>query len=253
MEKGILLLSALLLVFSGIDGQTSADSLFSEGNKAYTAGNFEEALTNYNSITSRGIESAELYLNLGNTYFKLRNYPKAILNYERALVIDPGNEKVQHNLAKAQMYTVDKINEIPQFLITGWLNHFIVFFRSNTWAVVSMLSFVLSILGLLAYFLSMKISMKRFGFYFGSILLFISLLTFYLAYKSRALILSGNGAVVMTPTITVKGEPNTSSTDLFIIHEGTKVYIMDVIGDWNEIKLSDGKTGWLHKKDIEPI
>jgi tetratricopeptide (TPR) repeat protein len=253
MKKGMLLVLALMLALVSTKAQTSPDSLFSAGNKAYAAGNFEVAMNDYNSIAAKGFESVELYLNLGNSYYKMRNYPKAILSYERALLIDPGNEKAQHNLAKAQMYTVDKINQIPEFLITGWLNHFIMFFRSNIWAVISMVCFTLSILGLLAYFLSMNISMKRAGFYTGTILLLISILTFYLAYKSRTLILSGNGAIVMAPTITVKGEPNTSSTDLFIIHEGTKVYIMDVIDDWNEIKIADGKTGWLRKKDIEPI
>ncbi len=253
MKKGILLISTLLLVIRSVSGLTSPDSLFSAGNKAYTSGDFELAVSQYNSIVSKGFQSVELYLNLGNSYYKQRNYPKAILSYERALLIDPGNEKARHNLAKAQIYTVDKINEIPEFLITGWMNHFIMIFRSNTWAVISIIGFILGVVGLLAYFLSMKISMKRLGFYLGIVLLFISSLTFYLAYKSKTLILSGNGAIVMSPTVTVKAEPNTSSTDLFIIHEGTKVYIMDDIDEWNEVKLSDGKTGWLHKKDIDPI
>jgi hypothetical protein len=99
----------------------------------------------------------------------------------------------------------------------------------------------------------MSMLLKRSGYYSGTFFLVIALLSFYLSYKSKNIIISGNGAIVISPTITVKGEPNSSSSDLFIIHEGTKVYIMDVIDDWNEVKLADGKTGWLRKKDIEPI
>jgi len=242
-----------LLFSSGIVGQTTYDSTFLKGNNAYAAGDFERAISNYNLILNSGFESAELYLNLGNAYYKLRDYPRAILNYERALLVDPGNEKAQNNLAKAQLYTVDKINQIPEFLITGWMNQFIMLLHSNTWAIISMISFSIGVLLLLVYFLSMTMIVKRVGFYFGFILLVVSLITFYLSYKSRELIMSGNGAIVLSPAVTIKSEPNTSSTDLFIIHEGTKVYIMDESVEWNEIKLTDGKTGWIQKKDIEAI
>jgi tetratricopeptide (TPR) repeat protein len=253
MRIGKIFIGITLAALSGTAVLANPDSLFSEGNKAYTAGDFEKSVNNYNAVAAKGFESDELYLNLGNAYYKMRNYPKAILCYERALLIDPGNEKVQHNLAKAQMFTVDKINQIPEFLITGWLNHFIMIFRTNTWALISMITFVLSIIGFLGYFLSMSMLLKRSGYYSGTFFLVIALLSFYLSYKSKNIIISGNGAIVISPTITVKGEPNSSSSDLFIIHEGTKVYIMDVIDDWNEVKLADGKTGWLRKKDIEPI
>ena len=216
-------------------------------------GEFEKAIHLYDSILTLRYESPELLLNIGNAYYKLRNYPKAILYYEKALLIDPGYEKAKHNLAKAQIYTVDKVNELPEFLLTGWMNQFIMILPSDTWAIISLAAFALCMVLLLFYFLSMKIAIKRTSFYFGVLFLLIALVTFYLSFKSKTLLINYNGAIVMTPTVTVKGSPSSSSTDLFIVHEGTKVYIMDKIDNWTEIKLADGKTGWLQKNDIEPI
>jgi tetratricopeptide (TPR) repeat protein len=234
-------------------GQTKPESLFNEGNKYYAEGKYEDAISKYDSVISLGFESAELFLNMGNAYYKLRNYPKAILGYERALLNDPGNEKAKHNLAKAQVYTIDKIDQIPEFLITGWMNHLVMTIHSNSWALISLIAFILGFLSLLAFFLSIKVSVKRLGFYSGILFLSMAFTGFYLAYQSKKLLISSNGAIVMTPTVTLKSSPSISSTNLFIVHEGTKVYIMDKIDDWYEIKLSDGKTGWLESNDVEPI
>jgi hypothetical protein len=253
MKKGIMLISILVVILENSRGNSVTELLFNEGNKYYADANYEMAIHEYDSILAVGFESAGLYLNIGNAYYKLRNYPKAILYYEKALLIEPGNEKVKHNLAKAQIYTVDKINEIPEFLITGWMNQLIVVFRSNTWAVISAVSFILALALFLTFFLSMKLSLKRGGFYSGIIFLLISVTTFYLSYKSKSLLIHGNGAIVITPTVTIKGSPSDSGTDLFIIHEGIKVYIMDEIDSWCEIKIADGKTGWLPKNDIALI
>jgi hypothetical protein len=253
MKRGITLLSVFTIAIVNVIGQTKPDSLFAKGNSAYASGEYDKAIKIYDSVVAKRYESGYLYLNIGNAYYKLRNYPKAILYYERALLIDPGNAKAKHNLAKAQIYTVDKINEIPEFLLTGWMHQLIMMFRSDTWAIISMIAFALCVVLFLVYFLSMKLSLKRTSFYSAIFLLFIACVTFYLSYKSKTLLINSNGAIVMTPTVTVKGSPSSSSTDLFIVHEGTKVYIMDKIDNWFEIKLADGKTGWLMKNDIEPI
>ncbi len=231
----------------------NADSAFSAANKEYINENYNEAVRQYEAILGQGYESAELYFNLGNAYFKLTNYPKSILNYERAQLHDPRNDNIKFNLAKAQIYIVDQIEEIPEIIITKWLRHAIAWFWSDTWAWMSIISFLLCLAGFLLYFLMSKISFRRTGFYIGILFLILSVFTFVMASKARSILVNSSGAIVMTPTVTVKGSPSKTSTDLFIVHEGAKVFILEELNEWFEIKLSDGKQGWLLKSDIEPI
>lgn len=243
----------LWLTFLTLRANFNADSVFALANNNYIEENYAEAIQQYESILSQGFESAELYYNLGNAYYKITNYPKAILNYERALLHDPRDENIRFNLAKARIYIVDQIDEIPEFIIKKWLRTAIEWFRSDTWAIISIISFLICISGFLLYFLSTRHILRRTGFYSGIILLLIAVFTFIMASKARSILIESNGAIVMTPTVTVKGSPSLTSTDLFIIHEGTKVFIIEELNEWYEIKLSDGKQGWLIKSDIEPI
>ncbi len=254
MDKYLIL--GAFFIFSNnlvIKSEFNTDSVFNAANKAYINEDYNSAIQQYEEILSQGFESPELYYNLGNAYYKLTDYPKSILNYERALLHDPRDENIRFNLAKAQIYNVDQIDEIPEFVIKKWLRTAISWFRSDTWAIISLVSFLLCTAGFLVYFLTTKMKMRRSGFYAGILFFILSILTFFIASQSRKILVNSNGAIVMTPTVTVKGSPSNSSTDLFIIHEGTKVYILEELNDWFEIKLSDGKQGWLLKSDIEPI
>jgi len=254
MKKNVLLKTAFLLIntlilHAGFD----ADSVFDIANRSYKNEHYIEAVQLYEEILNQGYESADLYFNLGNAYYKLTNYPKAILQYEKALLHDPRNENIRFNLTKAQIYIVDQIDEIPEFVIKKWWNTAVAWFHSDIWAILSVLSFIAGITGILLFFLTTKISIRRTGFYFGIVLILFSILSFSMASKSRSMLKNSNEAIVMTPTVTIKGSPSSTSTDLFIIHEGTKVFILEEFDEWFEIKLSDGKQGWLLKSDIEPI
>jgi len=229
------------------------DTLFAKGNEAYASEDFEQAIQQYETVFDQGFESAELHFNLGNAYYKIRNYPGAILNYERALRLDPLNENIRFNLEKSRIYIIDQVDVIPEFMLKRSIRAILEFFSSNTWAVISLVSFVLGLFFFLLYFLSLKILLKRIGFYAGVIALGIAVSTFFIAGSAKKIMLASGGAIVMTPTVTVKGSPNQTSTDLFIIHEGIKVYLLDQLDDWYEIKLSDGKQGWIKKSDIEII
>lgn len=248
--------SVLILYFSlflNVYAESVADSLFNDANDFYATGNYTEAIEKYENILNEGLESEEVYYNLGNAYYKTQNYPKSILNYERALLYDPRDEDIVHNLAKARMYIIDSIDEIPVFVIKRWINGLIILFNSNTWALLSLLAFVLGISFLLIYFLSSKLLLRRLGFYSAVLVLIFSGILFYLSYKSRNIIEESNGGIVMTSTVTVKASPRNTGTDLFIIHEGLKVQIIDALDNWYEIRLSDGKQGWMQQKDVEPI
>lgn len=245
----------ILLVISGLglQARTTADSLFNAANEAYSQGNYPLSAELYEAILVRGFESSEVYYNLGNCYYQQESYPRAILNYERALLLDPGNDNIEHNLAKSKLYTIDKIEEIPQFVIKRWVNSIIILLHSNAWALISLCAFVLMLTLFLLYFLSANINRRRAGFYLAIIALFISVGSYYLSSKSKELVVNSNGAIVLSATVTVKSSPRDTGTDLFIIHEGTKVAIINSLDDWYEIKLSDGKQGWLRNSAIEPI
>lgn len=254
MFRTILAFLFCLLSISA-SGQKSADtdSLFMQANKAYSIDKYEEAAELYEQILTGGMESPEVYYNLGNAYYKLRNYPKAILNYERALRLDPLNENIRFNLEKTQVYNLDQIDEIPEFIIRRGLRNVLEIFSPNAWAYISLLAFIIGLSLLLLSFLSFKINLKRIGLYAAIAALIISVSTFLIAGSAKNFILKSGGAIVMTPTVTVKGSPDEGSTDLFLIHEGTKVFILDKIDDWYEIKLTDGKQGWLQQSKVEPI
>ena len=247
-------LSIIAIIFCfDLNAKTTADSLFQAANTSYAEGNYRVAGEQYEAILVRGFESGEVYYNLGNCYYNQENYPRAILNFERALLLDPGNDNIEHNLAKARIYTIDKIEEIPQFVIQRWINSVIILLHSNSWAILGLSAFVFLLIMLLVYFLSTNVSRKRAGFYLAVITLIISAGSYYLASKSKQLVVNSNGAIVMNATVTVKGSPRDTGTDLFIIHEGTKVSIVNSLDNWYEIILSDGKQGWLRNSAIEPI
>lgn len=239
-------------LFQGI-ANSNPDSVFYKANNNYALGDFTKAIELYEIILLDGLESGELYYNLGNAYYKNQNYPKSILNYERALLYDPRDEDILHNLAKSRMHIIDKIDEIPEFVIKSWINNLIILFTSNVWAILSMITFFLGLLLFLMYFLSFKLMLKRIGFYAGIIALIFSFTFLYLSFKSKSLLKNSSGGIIMTSTVTVKASPRDTGTDLFIIHEGTKVLIIDSLDTWYEIRLSDGKQGWMQQKDVEAI
>lgn len=253
MKKYVPFLIIMVLVNLRSFAATSADSAFAAGSKDYANGKYEMAISAYESVVKKHYESSALYYNLGNAYYKMRQYPKAIVNYERALLLDPRNEDIKFNLEKAKMYNVDKIDEIPQFILRKWLTSLISMASSDTWAIASMITFGLFIVFLLIYFLSMRLSLKKIGFFIAVFAFLISLTSFDFAYKSRKFQIANNSAIVMSPTVTVKSSPSDSGTNVFIVHEGTKVEIIGHLDVWYEIQLSDGKQGWLLKSDVEKI
>jgi tetratricopeptide (TPR) repeat protein len=252
MKKTIVII-ILGLIQASLFSQSKLDIIFENANKSYADEKYEESVKFYSQILDNGFESAELYYNIGNAFFKLRNYPKAILNYEKALLIDPDNENFQHNLAKAKMYNVDKVDEIPEFIISSWINKLIGLFSSNRWAIISLTSFAFAIICFLIYFFSATIKLKRISFYSAILIMLISVATYYFTYHAKTDIRNSRGAIVMEPTVTVKGSPRETGIELFIIHEGTKVFIINKLDNWYEIKLLDGKQGWLLSSAVEKI
>ncbi len=245
------LLYTIIFVFVwGVGFANPNNSLLDTAAQHYITGNYELAIASYESILKEGSHAAELYFNLGNAYYKSNKIPLAIVNYERALKLKSTDADVNFNLKLANMHVVDKIEVIPEFFITSWRNKLISVIDSNTWAYLSMGAFVVALLLLAMFFLSSRVILRKVSFWLGMVMIVLSLLSFSYSRKLKWFSEQEPAAVVLTPSVIVKSSPDQSGTELFLIHEGLKVKVTDKLGDWREIRLSDGNKGWLKTEDI---
>ncbi len=227
------------------------DTLVRQGNAFYMDEAYEKAVDAYESVIDSGYVSAELYYNLGNAYYKSHNITMALVNYERALRLDPRDEETLHNLAIAREFVVDKIDVLPEFFLLTWFRGFVKMLDPDLWASISITAFVAALCLLLIYFFSMKINLRKASFWMAVLLFIISVSTFVFAAGHNRLVMQHNQAIVLSPSVTIKSSPDEQSgTDLFLLHEGTKVTIEDQLGDWREVILTDGNRGWLKKSDL---
>jgi tetratricopeptide (TPR) repeat protein len=252
MKKTVIL---LLIYFAGLIHVMAADydTLFQKANTAYSNGFYLEAIDNYLKIADAGYESADLYFNTGNACFKLEDYPSAILYYEKAKKLAPNDEDINFNLAIANTRIVDRIEPVPEIFFKAWWESFINILGTDLWAMISVGTFILFFILLAFYLLSRVTRIRRTAFYSGLIVLFIALFTFFIAFQKYRSYHIEREAIVFTPTITVKSSPNPNSVDLFVIHEGSKVKIMDEVGEWYEIRIANGSVGWLPASGIRKI
>ena len=230
------------------------DSLWTAGVQAYTDGKFADASTAWTSIEESGQKSAKLYYNLGNAWFKQGNYPKAILNYERALRLDPSYSDARYNLEFTGNFVQDKIEPVPEFILKSVARKVCYVMSSNVWAVIFLVLLAAALMMGLLFLLGSSVGKRRAGFYCGIVLLLLSAgaLSFSAWQKSDSV--KTDTAIVMSPVSSVKSSPSSGlSKDLFVIHEGTKVTILDEVGTWRNISLADGRQGWIPASDIEII
>lgn len=235
----------LVTVLVSVAGLAQTDNWFEEGNAAYSEGDYEQALTLYGNIADSGVESAELYYNMGNTYYKMRQYPMAILFYEKALKLNPSDEDIRTNLEIANLAVVDKINVLPQSFLERWWNSLKSSLSADGWAWVSVIAFALFLICLFVFLMARRTGLRKAGFFVGLLVtvgLALSVIFAVEKYQDRS---RHDEAIVMTPTVTVKSSPSENSVDLFVLHEGAKVRIMDQSNGWNKIKIADGSVGWL--------
>lgn len=227
--------------------------LLVQGNNSYLEGNYEEAINSYETVLDSGYEAAELYYNLGNAYFKSHKITSALLFYERAHLLAPNDEDINYNLELAKTFVVDKIDVLPQFFLTQWHVKMVRLLNSDSWAVISIIGFIL-FLCLFSLYLFLNVYwIKKLSFWFGIIALFVAVSAFLFSYHHKKITYAHDNAIIFSPAVTVKSSPDDSGTDLFLIHEGTKVHVEDTLGNWSEIKLADGNKGWLPSITIVKI
>ena len=248
---------ALLLMLSPLAAQAQLsypDSLWQSGVKAYSEGDFATALKDWEGVKETGLMSRELYYNLGNAYFKNEELGKAILWYERALRLDPSDEDVRYNLEYAQALTQDRIDQVPEFFLKQWMGKLCYILPSDSWAVLSIIFIALCLLMALLFMLGSSAGKRRLGFFLGIAALLLAIFSWDFARRQKAEAGRQDMAIVMRTVSSVKSSPSDASAkDLFILHEGTKVKILDNVAGYSNIELADGRRGWIPAGDIEVI
>lgn len=240
-----------LIVLSGL--AYSPDSLLAIGNRAYNEGMYDSALLVYSQVDAQKLQSAQLYYNMGNAYFKNNDIPSSILYFEKARKLDPADANIEYNLNVANSMIVDKIQPVPELFYKDWWNFFYHLFNADTWTVIALALLALVLLMITWFILTRSRTSKKISFYLGLVLLFITVTAFGLASQKYYYSKEHKEAIVFTPSITVKSSPTVTAVDLFVIHEGTKVRLLDAVSGWVEIKIPDGSIGWLPVGSIKEI
>lgn len=246
--KKLLFIAALLLSFVSASAQTKA-----EADSAYVQERYEQAISLYNKLLETGA-SASVYYNLGNAYYRTGDMAHAILAYERAYLMEPGDADIRFNLQLARTKTIDKIVPESEMFFITWFRQMIDWYSADQWGRAVVVCFALFVVSLLLYFFAGRMLWRKVGFGVGVCTLILAVLFHIFAYQQQQKLLVRTHAIVMSSSLTVKSTPSISGTDLFVLHEGTKVEITDdTMKDWKEIRLADGKVGWVPVKTIERI
>ena len=224
-----------------------------EADSSYVRGQYQQAITQYEALLKQGA-SADLYYNLGNAYYRTENIPEAVLNYERALLLSPGDRDIRFNLQIARSKTFDKIVPESEMFFVTWYRSLVSMMSVDAWARTALVSLAITIILLLVYLFSERIWLRKAGFFGGVALLLLFVGANIFAWQQKKDLLNRKGAIIFAPSVTVKSTPAANGTDLFILHEGTKVVITDgSMKEWKEIRLADGKEGWIESKHIRVI
>ncbi|MGE0637548.1 MAG: tetratricopeptide repeat protein [Bacteroidia bacterium] len=234
-----------MFLFVSIFSFADNTALYNEANELYKKAEYQAAIEKYELVLKSNFVSGELYYNLGNAYFKINQIPMAILCYERAKKLMPGDEDVEFNLSIANLKIVDKIEVMPRLFFYRWMDSVMNIFSFEGWAVAGIISIVLALLSFVFFRITEAPSNRKVFFYSGLVLLIFTIKSFWIAniqYKDAT---GENTAIVFTPTVNVKSSPVANGTNLFVLHEGTKVQLLDKVGEWSKIKLSDGNQGWV--------
>ena len=247
-------LALLMLIPLSASAADDPDSLWTSGANAYSAGLWTEAGKAWMKIEGMGLASPELYCNIGDAFYKDRDIAHAILYYERALKADPSYGTARYNLEIARGQVQDKIEELPEFLLAGWMRSLGWKLSSDGWAVAFLLLLAAGLALLLVFLLGRSQAWRKTGFFAGIVLLLLSFAALAFSLWQRHEASSESGAIITRPVVTAKSSPGGGeSKDLFILHEGTKVEILDTVGEWCNVEIADGRQGWLESYNLDKI
>lgn len=226
---------------------------FNKANLFYQKGEYNKAIELYHQILSKGYSAKEVFFNLANSYYRLNQFHYAILYYERAHRLDPSDEDINFNLRMANLHIVDRFDEVPKFFLVQWWTHLIDTYSSQTWATVAILSIWISTAVFALFLVVNNVNIKKALFALGLLCFFLFITNSILAYSRYHNETTENYAIVFAINSYVKSSPEENSTDLFILHQGTKVQILDRIGKWLKIRIPNGNIGWIEEKELVTI
>ena len=235
-------------------GSTSAKAVTkNNADTEYQKGNYQQAIRDYEEILKNG-ESAEIYFNLGNAYYRTDNITKAVLNYERARLLSPGDDDINFNLQFARSKTIDKITPESEMFFVTWYKSLVNFTSVDNWAKTGILCIVMALLLVLLYLFGPQLMLRKIGFFGGLAFFVIFLLSNLFAFQQKQALDNRTGAIIISPSVNIKKTPAKNSADQFVLHEGTRVDIIDKgMTDWRCIRVGDGREGWIETKAIEEI
>ncbi|MBL7471898.1 tetratricopeptide repeat protein [Robertkochia sediminum] len=248
-----LMVFALFLLWSFATANAQQGSLFETGNELYNQGEYQAAIDTYKEILAAGEHSPEVYFNMGNAYYKMDRIAPSILYYEKALFLDPDDEDVKVNLAYARNMTIDDIDALPKTGFAKLTRGLLGAFTYSVWSYLAIVGMLLFVLFFIGYYFADREGRKRLLFAISGGWVFLSLLCLLFAFQQRKWERNYDPAIVFASETTVKSEPNLGSDEIFRLHEGTKVFILDAMHDWKKIRLADGKEGWLPAEELQRI
>ena len=243
----------LLLAMICFSGTSAKAVTKNNADTEYQKGNYQQAIRDYEEILKNG-ESAEIYFNLGNAYYRTDNITKAVLNYERARLLSPGDDDINFNLQFARSKTIDKITPESEMFFITWYKSLVNFTSVDNWAKTGILCIVMALLLVLLYLFGPQLMLRKIGFFGGLAFFVIFLLSNLFAFQQKQALDNRTGAIIISPSVNIKKTPAKNSADQFVLHEGTRVDIIDKgMTDWRCIRVGDGREGWIETKAIEEI
>lgn len=251
MNRFIILIIILFPVL--LEGSSPAQELFDKANQYYREGRYEEATDAYTRLVSDNHIRYEVYFNLANSYFKTGQLGPAILNYERARLLAPMDDDIRYNLRMAYSKTVDKIDPIPQLFYQRWWQGWLSKMSPSNWAIIAVImTWSTAAVGVI-YLFARTVTRKRNAFFLALTLLFITLFAYYTSWSSNNMIRGQQTAIVMSPSAYAKSSPTEKSTNLFLLHEGTRVDVLQLMKGWMQVRIANGTTGWMETGSLEVI
>lgn len=236
-----------------VNARLSAKDLWKAAEQSYRDNRFTDAISAYNAILDQGFYSAKLYYNLGNAYFKADELGKSILYYRRALQLEPSDDDIVHNLEFARRKTKDKIEQVPEFFLVRGVKSLRSWMSADAWAISSLVLLSISSISLLMFLLVGRVGYRKVGFYTMCVSLLLFIVTTLFAWSARQATVEHHEAVVMSSAVSVKSSPDKDATELFVLHEGTEIVVGERSNDWVEVRIADGRKGWIEKSRIEEI
>ena len=252
LKRSFYLFTGLVLPLLSL-GNDQANALFTKGNTYYAKAQYKDALNTYQQVLDDGYHSAAVYFNMGNASYKSDDIPSALLYYEKAHKLAPGDDDINFNIRFADLKTTDKIDEVPEFFLANWWKAFILSFSVGTLSGLSILVVLFGSGVLIVYFFTNSVSIKKTSFYTSIILFFLGVLTIFMTGMQINYFDNHRQAIIFASSVTIKSGPVERSGSLFVLHDGTKVNILENNNGWMKIRLGNGNEGWIKASDVKEI